>query len=67
MYFQARALAAHTAETEKINFLVGTQSLRRTNQVKWMNIPLSGFTKDAKLIIFTVIILTSVVNDFSNT
>nr|XP_027208818.1 EARP-interacting protein homolog [Penaeus vannamei] len=32
--FQARALAAHTAETEKINFLVGTQSLRRTNQVQ---------------------------------
>lgn len=32
--FQARALAAHTAETEKINFLVGTQSLRRINQVQ---------------------------------
>ncbi|XP_068201072.1 EARP-interacting protein homolog isoform X2 [Palaemon carinicauda] len=32
--FQARALAAHTAETEKINFLVGTQSLRRVNQVQ---------------------------------
>ncbi|KAG0713803.1 EARP-interacting [Chionoecetes opilio] len=32
--FQARALAAHSAETEKINFLVGTQSLRRTNQVQ---------------------------------
>lgn len=32
--FQARALAAHAAETEKINFLVGTQSLRRINQVQ---------------------------------
>lgn len=32
--FQARALAAHTAESEKINFLVGTQSLRRVNQVQ---------------------------------
>lgn len=32
--FQARALTAHTAETEKINFLVGTQSLRRANQVQ---------------------------------
>ncbi|KAK3889979.1 hypothetical protein Pcinc_006055 [Petrolisthes cinctipes] len=32
--FQARALTAHTAETEKINFLVGTQSLRRVNQVQ---------------------------------
>lgn len=32
--FQARALSAHTAETEKINFLVGTQSLRRVNQVR---------------------------------
>ncbi|KAG7162851.1 EARP-interacting protein-like, partial [Homarus americanus] len=32
--FQARALAAHAAETEKINFLVGTQSLRRVNQVQ---------------------------------
>ncbi|XP_076039917.1 EARP-interacting protein homolog [Oratosquilla oratoria] len=32
--FQARALCAMTAETEKINFLVGTQSLRITNQVQ---------------------------------
>lgn len=52
MYFQARALAAHTAETEKINFLVGTQSLRRTNQVKLINAPLSGFTENTKVIIF---------------
>ncbi|KAA0192788.1 hypothetical protein HAZT_HAZT009180 [Hyalella azteca] len=32
--FQARALAAQVAETEKINFLVGTQSLHNTNQVQ---------------------------------
>uniref|UniRef100_A0A2P2I928 Protein TSSC1-like n=1 Tax=Hirondellea gigas TaxID=1518452 RepID=A0A2P2I928_9CRUS len=32
--FQTRALVAQAAETEKINFLVGTQSLSATNQVQ---------------------------------
>jgi len=31
--FQARALAAQTAETDAIRFLVGTQSLKFDNQV----------------------------------
>jgi WD40 repeat protein len=31
--FQARALTAHTAETEAIEFFVGTQSLRCENQI----------------------------------
>ncbi|XP_060081010.1 EARP and GARP complex-interacting protein 1-like [Ylistrum balloti] len=31
--FQARALSAQTAETDKIRFLVGTQSLRAENQI----------------------------------
>jgi hypothetical protein len=30
---QARALTAHTAETEAVQFFVGTQSLRCENQV----------------------------------
>ncbi|KAL7648820.1 UNVERIFIED_CONTAM: hypothetical protein RMT77_000727 [Armadillidium vulgare] len=32
--FQARTLVAQAAENEKINFIVGTQSLKNTNQVQ---------------------------------
>ena len=33
---QTRALASQAAETEKINFLVGTQSRTKTNKVSVM-------------------------------
>jgi len=34
LFLQARALTAHMAETESIQFFVGTQSLRCDNQVR---------------------------------
>lgn len=68
LFHQARALAAQLAETEKIRFVIGTQSLKQVNnQVHLIEFNEEDSTlKTTVCIMFSNILLTFVHNYFSD-